>query len=148
MGAAPWPSWEPRRGYIRSQAGVVGRLEIVNAIRIKIAAFWLLFPGLVALLHFWWSRRILWLLLFLGAVAIVGSIGPRVEYPRGRARAMKILSGVAGIVFLFAFIVHGFLLPQSAGLTGAMKILMPLALLPALWCKAHGDYVAFRSSRG
>jgi hypothetical protein len=61
---------------------------------------------------------------------------------------MIALFGVAGAVFLFAFVVHGFLFPRSEGLTLAMKILMPLALLPALCYKAHGDYVAFRQSRG
>ena len=126
----------------------VGRLEIVNVIRIKIVVFWLLFLGLVSLLYYSWSHRILWLLLFLAAGAITGFIGPRVSYPRDRAKMMMTLLGVAGVVFLFAFIVHGFLFPQSTGLTLAMKILMPLGLLPGLCYKAHSDYVAFRLSRG
>ena len=120
----------------------------MNVIRIKIVVFWLLFLGLVLLLYYSWSHRILWLFLFLAAGAITGFIGPRVSYPRDRAKVMMTLFGVAGVVFLFAFIVHGFLFPQSAGLTLAMKILMPLALLPALCYKAHGDYVAFRLSGG
>jgi hypothetical protein len=120
----------------------------VNVIRIKIVVFWLLFLGLVLLLYYSWSHRILWLLLFLAAGAIAGFIGPRVSYSPDRAKVMMTLFGVAGVVFLFAFIVHGFLFPQSAGLTLAMKILMPLSLLPALCYKAQGDYVAFRLSRG
>lgn len=120
----------------------------MNVIRIRIVVFWLLLLGLVSLLYYSWSHRILWLLLFLAAVATTGFIGPRVPYPRDRAKVMMTLVGVAGGVFLFAFIVHGFLFPQSAGLTIAMKILMPLALLPALCYKAHDDYVAFRLSRG
>jgi hypothetical protein len=116
-------------------------------IRIKIVVFWLLFLVLVLLLHYYWSHRILWLLLFLAAEAIAGFIGPRVSYTQGRTKVMMILFGVAGVVFLFAFIVHGFLFPQSASLYLAMKILLPLALLPALCYKAHSDYVAFRLSR-
>jgi hypothetical protein len=120
----------------------------VNVSRIKIVVFWLLFLGLAALLYYSWSHRILWLLLFLSAEAIAGFIGPRVSYPRDRAKMMMTLSAVAGVVFLFAFIVHGFLFPQSTGLTLAMQILMPLALLPALCYKAHSDYLSFRASRG
>jgi hypothetical protein len=120
----------------------------VNLIRIKIVVFWLLFLGLVLLLYYSWSHRILWLLLFLAAEAIIGFIGPTVSMPRHRAKVMMTLFGVAGVVFLFAFIVHGFLFPRSAGLTLVMKILMPLSLLPALCYKAYGDYVAFRLSRG
>ena len=118
----------------------------MNVIRIKIVVFWLLFLGLIFLLYYSWSHRILWLLLFLTAGAITGFIGPKVSYPRDRARMMMTLFGVAGVVFLFAFIVHGFLFPRSAGLTVAMKLLMPLALLPALCYKVYCDYAAFRES--
>lgn len=121
---------------------------MVTVIRLKIVAFWLLFLGLVLLLFYSWSHRILWLLLFLATELITGFIGPRVQCPRHRAKVMMALFAVAGVVFLFAFIVHGFLFPRSAGLSLAMKILMPSALLPALCYKAHGDYFAFRLSRG
>ena len=120
----------------------------MNAIRLKIVVFWLLFLSLVYLLYYSWSHRILWLLLFLVTGTITGFIGPRVQYPRDRAKVMMILFGVAGVVFLFAFIVHGFLFPQSASLTLVMKILLPLALLPALGYKAHCDYVVFQLSGG
>jgi hypothetical protein len=118
----------------------------MNVIRIKIVVFWLLLLGLVFLLYYSWTHRILWLLLFLASEAITGFIGPRVSHPR--SKVMITLFGVAGVVFLFAFIVHGFLFPHSASLYLAMKILLPLALLPALCYKAYGDYVAFRSSYG
>ena len=120
----------------------------MNIIRAKIIAFWLLFLLLCLLLYFCWRHRILWLLLFLAAEALAGFIGPRVQQTRDRAKVMMTLFGVAGVVFLFAFIVHGFLFPQSASLSLAMKILLPLALVPALCYKAHCDYVAFRLSRG
>ena len=119
---------------------------MMNIIRVKIVVFWLLFLALVVLLYFFWSHRILWLLLFLAAGTIAGFIGPRVSYPRDRAKVMMTLFGVVGVVFLFAFIVHGFLFPRSASLYLAMKILLPLALLPALCYKAYCDYVAFRGT--
>jgi hypothetical protein len=120
----------------------------VNVIRIKIVVFWVLFLGLASLLYYSWSQRILWLLLFLAAEAMTGFIGPRVSYPRDTAKVMMTLFGVAGVVFLIAFIVHGFMFPQSASLYLVMKILFPLGLLPALCYKAYADYVAFRLSRG
>ena len=127
---------------------IVGHREIVNVIRIEIVVFWLLLLGLVLLLYCSWSHRILWLLLSLAAGAITGFIRPSVSCPRHGAKVMMTLFGLASVVFLFAFIVHGFLFPESAGLTLVMKILMALALLPALCYKAHIDYVAFRWSPG
>lgn len=121
---------------------VASHLTTVNAIRTKIVVFWLLFVALLLLLQFSWSHRLLWLLLFLAAEVIAGSIGPRVSYPQHRLKVLRILFGFAGVVFLFAFIVHGFFLPKSEILTVALKFLMSLALIPALCYKAHCDYVA------
>jgi hypothetical protein len=56
------------------------------------------------------------------------------------------LFGLAFLVFLFAFVVHGFLFPKSQALTLVMKILCPLSLAPALCYKAYTDFVTFRSS--
>ena len=60
---------------------------------------------------------------------------------------LTLLFGLAGVVFLFAFIVHGFMFPQSKTLTLVMKIVCPLSLAPALGYKAYTDYATFRSSK-
>jgi hypothetical protein len=53
---------------------------------------------------------------------------------------------LAFLVFLFAFVVHGFIFPESRALYLVMKVVCPMSLAPALSYKAYTDYVAFRTS--
>jgi len=121
----------------------VRRFEFMNIIRAKIVVFWLSFLLFCLLLCFSWRHRLLWLALFGATCVVIGFIKPRLPFPPPKIR---FLFGLALFVFLFAFIVHGFLFPHSAGLYLLMKILCPLFTLPALCYKAYADYVLFRSS--
>ena len=109
----------------------------------KIIRSWLSFLVFCLLLVFWWRYRLLWLGLFLPAWIILSLFKPRIPQPP----KLTLLFGLAFLVFLFAFVVHGFLFPKSETLTLVMKILCPLSLAPALCYKAYSDYVAFRSSK-
>jgi hypothetical protein len=116
----------------------------MSATRTGIVVSWSSFLLFCALLAFAWEYRLLWLALFLPAWLILSLVGLRTRQPR----ALMLLFGVAFGVFLFAFIVHGFLFPRSQTLTRVMKVLCALSLAPALGYKAYVDYVAFRRSAG
>ncbi len=115
----------------------------MNITRAKIAAFWLSFLLFCLLLCFSWSHRLLWLAIFVPVWLIIGFIKPR----RPLSPKTRLLFALAFFMFLFAFIVHGFLFPHSARLYLLMKILCPLSVLLALCSKAYDDYVVFRSLR-
>lgn len=112
--------------------------------RTSIVASWLSFLLFCALLVFGWQYRLLWLGLFLPAWIALSLVGPRIPQPR----KLTLLFGLAFVVFLFAFVVHGFLFPGSETLTVLMKVLSALSLVPALCYKAYVDYITFRRSRG
>jgi hypothetical protein len=116
----------------------------MRTIRTKIVVSWLMFLLLCLLLVFWWRYRLLWLGLLLPTWIILSLFKPRIPQPP----KLTLLFGLAFLVFLFAFIVHGFLFPESKTLYLVMKILCPLSVAPALCYKAYTDYVTFRSSRG
>ena len=114
----------------------------MSTTRRQIVVSWLSFSLFCLLLVFWWRYRLLWLGLFLPAWIILSLFKPRIPQPP----RLTLLFGLAFLVFLFAFVVHGFLFPKSEALSSVMKILCPLSLAPALCYKAYTDYVAFRSS--
>ena len=114
----------------------------MSTIRTQIVVSWLSFSLFCLLLVFWWRYRLLWLGLFLPAWIILSLFKPRIPQPP----RLTLFFGLAFLVFLFAFVVHGFLFPKSEALSSVMKILCPLSLAPALCYKAYTDYVAFRSS--
>jgi hypothetical protein len=117
--------------------------DTMNIIRAKIIAFWLLFLVFCFLLVFAWSHRLLWLGFFLPALIILLLVKPRLSSPPPK---LKLLFQMGSVVFVLAFVVHGFLFPYSASLYLVMKILCPLFLVPALCWKAYLDYVLFRTS--
>ena len=115
----------------------------MNMIRTKIIVSWLLFLVFCLFVCFSWHHRILWLALYFSLGALVHFIKPR---PPPAPPMIRLLYWTTGFVFMFAFVVHGFLFPYSASLYLVMKILLALLVGPLVCCKAFLDYGIFRSA--
>jgi len=115
----------------------------MNMIRAKIIVSWLLFLVFCLLLCLSWRHRILWLALYFSLGALIHFIKPRLP---PASPMIRLLYGMTGFVFMFAFVVHGFLFPHSASLYLVMKILLALLVGPLVCCKACLDYGTFRSA--
>jgi hypothetical protein len=115
---------------------------LINRIRVKLIASWLLFLLFCFLLRYSWHHRILWLALLLLLEGLIQFTKPRLM----RApRPLRLFVRCGFIIFLASVLLHAFH-PGSAAFLMLAKVVSVLFVAPILCYKAYADYGTFRTA--
>jgi hypothetical protein len=113
----------------------------MQAIRVKIGVFWLLFLAFCLLLYFRWYYRVIWLALPM-VMGFIRYTKPKLPLGSRRMALMFRLGFVVCVVMCF---IHAFYQSSAAALIAA-KIACVLFTVPVVCYTAYLDYGIFTSA--